>query len=155
MKEALETILSGSHGGSGALIPLLQEVQRELGYIPEEAIFAISDKTGVSPSEVFGTLTFYAQFRLEPQGRNVIRVCRGTACHVLGGRRILRTLENSLSIRSGGTTPDLEFTLEEIACFGSCSLAPVVVVNEDTYGRLTPDKALRILEGYRENAEDN
>ena len=130
MKEILDNILAKSHGsGSGDLIPLLQEVQKEFGYIPEPAIIATSDKTGVPVSEVFGTLTFYAQFRLEPQGRTVIKVCRGTACHVRGGPRILRTLENYLGIRSGETTPDLQFSLEEIGCFGSCSLAPVMVVN--------------------------
>ena len=155
LKEALEAILAGSQGGKGSLILLLQEVQGEFGYIPEEAIFAISDKTGVSGSEVFGTLTFYAQFRLEPQGRNVVKVCRGTACHVSGGPRILRTLENHLSIRSGETTPDLEFSLEEIGCFGSCSLAPVMVVNEDTYGRLTPERALQILESYRQDEQNH
>lgn len=121
-------------------------MQGELGYIPEEAIFGISEKLGVPASEVFGVLTFYSQFRLEPQGKNLVSICRGTACHVRGSARILRTLESHLGIRAGETSPDMEFTLEEIRCFGSCSLAPVMVVNQDTYGRLTSEKSLQILE---------
>ena len=155
MSEVLEEILSRPPHGSGTVISLLQAVQRELGYIPEEAILAIGQRTGASASEVFGVLTFYAQFRREPCGRYLVRVCRGTACHVRGGPKILRGVEAYLGIRSGETSADLEFTLEEISCFGSCSLSPVMVVNENTYGRLTPEKAVRILEGYRGNAEDN
>jgi NADH-quinone oxidoreductase subunit E len=151
LKQKLEAILPEGRVDRQALIPLLQEVQKAFGYIPEAAILAVSERTGVSASEVFGVLTFYAQFRLTPQGRNVIKVCRGTACHVRGGPSILRALERHLGIRSGETTPDLCFSLEEIGCFGSCSLAPVMVINQDTYGRLNPDKALQILEGYREN----
>lgn len=155
MEEKLKTILAESQDGQGALIPLLQKVQGELGYIPEEAIFGISEKLRVPASEIFGVLTFYAQFRLEPRGRTLVSICRGTACHVRGSTRILRTMESHLGIRAGETSPDMEFTLEAIRCFGSCSLAPVIVVNQDTYGRLTSEKALQILERYRENAEDN
>lgn len=155
MEEKLKAILAEYQDGQGALIPLLQKVQGELGYIPEEAIFGISEKLGVPASEVYGVLTFYAQFRLEPRGRTLVSICQGTACHVRGSTRIARTLEGYLGIRAGETSHDMEFTLEEIRCFGSCSLAPVMVVNEDTYGRLTLEKALQILERYRENAEDN
>lgn len=155
-KDRLDRVISETLSeASGSLIPLLQEVQAEFGYVPEEAIFRIGDHLRISPAKVYGVLTFYAQFRLAPRGRNIIRVCRGTACHVQGGPSILRALENDLGIMSGETTPDLEFTLEEIGCFGSCSLAPVMVVNDDTYGRLVPDKALQILEGYRQHAPDN
>ncbi len=153
--EKLKLLLSESPRGQEALIPLLQKVQGELGYIPEEAVFGISERTGVPASEVFGVLTFYAQFRLEPYGRNVIRVCQGTACHVRGSARIRRTLEDHLGIQVGETSPDLEFTLEEIRCFGSCSLAPVMVINEDTYGRLTSEKAVETLERHWSNADDN
>ncbi|OGO04556.1 MAG: hypothetical protein A2Y73_04940 [Chloroflexi bacterium RBG_13_56_8] len=138
-----------------ALIPLLQSVQEELGYVPEEAIQSISDRLGVPASEVFGVLTFYAQFRLTPQGRNVVKVCCGTACHVRGSARILRALENHLGIQVSETTTDTEFSLEEIRCFGSCSLAPVIVVNGDTYGRVTPEKALQVVESYRGNGNDS
>jgi NADH-quinone oxidoreductase subunit E len=149
LEEKLESILSGSQGGQEALIPLLQKVQGELGYVPEEAIYAISRKTGIPASEVFGVVTFYAQFRLTMQGRNLISVCLGTACHVMGSARIMEVLEEHLGIQAGDTTSDLEFTLDEVRCLGSCSLAPVMVVNEDTYGRLTPDRAVEIVERYR------
>lgn len=155
LKQKLEAILPEGRVDRQALIPLLQEVQKAFGYIPEAAILAVSERTGVSASEVFGVLTFYAQFRLTPQGRNVVKVCQGTACHVRGGLRILQTLENYLNIQSGETTSDLEFTLEEVRCLGSCSLAPVMMVNENTYGRLTPEKVLHVLEGYRENAKSS
>jgi len=155
LKERVKEILSGPLENHGALILLLQKVQVELGYVPEEAVFAISEKLGVPASEVFGVLTFYAQFRLTPRGKNVVRICRGTACHVRGSPRILSAVEKRLGIQDGETTPDMEFTLETIACFGSCSLSPVMVVNEDIYGRLTPEKALDILEGYGENAQDH
>lgn len=152
LEERVQAVLSESQDGRGGLILLLQKVQGELGYVPEEAILGISHKLGIAASEVFGVLTFYAQFRLTPQGRNVVRVCRGTACHVRGSPRILRVVERCLGIRAGETSPDLEYTLESIACFGSCSLSPVMVVNEDIYGRLTPERALQILEGHREDA---
>lgn len=161
MEQELEVILTqareggSDHGGFDALIPLLQKVQKALGYISEKAIFAIGEATGVPSARVFGVLTFYGQFRTQPQGRNVIKVCRGTACHVRGGPQVLRAVEDRLGISSGETTPDGKFTLEQIACFGSCSLAPVMVVNENVYGRLTPDKALQLLEGYRENEQDS
>ena len=152
LEERMQAVLSDSEDGQGGLIPLLQKVQGEFGYVPEEAIFGISDVLGVPASEVFGVLTFYAQFRLTPQGRNVVRVCRGTACHVRGSPRILRAVERCLGLRAGETSPDLQYTLESIACFGSCSLSPVMVVNEDIYGRLTPERASQILEGHREDA---
>jgi len=155
LEERVEAILSESQDGRRSLIPLLQKVQEELGYLPQEAILGISDRLGVPVSEVFGVLTFYAQFRLTPRGRNLIQVCRGTACHVRGSPRILRAVENHLGIRSGETTADLEFTLVDIGCFGSCSLAPVMVVNEDTYGRLTPEKAVQILEAPVEDDRDH
>jgi NADH-quinone oxidoreductase subunit E len=155
LEERLKTILSGSQGGQDALIPLLQKVQEDLGYVPEEAVFAISERTGIPASEVFGVVTFYAQFRLEPRGRNLISVCLGTACHVLGGAKILEALERHLNVQYGETTPDMEFTLAEVRCLGSCSLAPVMVVNQDTYGRLTPDKAIKIVERYRQNGDGN
>lgn len=155
MEERLSDILSTAHEGQDALIPLLQKVQEELGYVPEEAVSAISDRTGVPASEVFGVLTFYAQFRLHPRGKNLISVCLGTACHVLGAPKIFEALERHLDIHPGETTPDREFTLDEVRCLGSCSLAPVMVVNHDTYGRLTPDKAIQIVERYRDNGHDH
>jgi NADH-quinone oxidoreductase subunit E len=155
LEEKLKAILSDAQLGKEALIPLLQKVQAGLGYVPEEAVFGISEKIGVPASEVFGVLTFYAQFRLKPIGRNVISVCLGTACHVLGGGKILEAIERHLDISPGDTTEDKEFTLDEVRCLGSCSLAPVMVVNQDTYGRLTPDKAIKIVERYRQNGDAN
>ena len=153
MEERLETLLSESQDGPDALITLLQKVQGELGYVPEDAIYGISEKTGVPASEVFGVLTFYAQFRLTPRGTNLINVCQGTACHVLGSAKILEALERHLGIQAGETTSDMEFTLDEVRCLGSCSLAPVMMINEDTYGRLTPERATKIVEGYRKHAD--
>jgi NADH-quinone oxidoreductase subunit E len=154
--EAVEGIVGGrGREGRSALIPLLQRVQEEVGYIPPHAISGLSTALRIPESEIYGVVTFYAQFRLEPKGRNLVKVCRGTACHVLGSGRILSRLEDHLNIRAGESTGDLEFSLEEIRCFGSCSLAPVMVINDDTYGRLTPAMALQIVERYRGNAEDN
>jgi NADH-quinone oxidoreductase subunit E len=154
MEARLEAILSEDLEGQDALIPLLQKVQKELGYVPEEAIYVISAKTGVPASEIFGVLTFYSQFRLKPRGRNMVSACLGTACHVLGGAKILEALERHLGVEPGETTLDNEFTLTEVRCLGSCSLAPGMVVNQDTYGRLTPDKALKIVERYRQNGDN-
>jgi NADH-quinone oxidoreductase subunit E/NADP-reducing hydrogenase subunit HndA len=148
LKQTLEAILPKSHGGKQALIPLLQEVQKAFGYIPEEAIFAISDRTGVSASEVFGVLTFYAQFRLTPQGRNVVKVCRGTACHVRGGTAVRKALEKVLGIQPGQTTPDMEYTLETVACIGACALAPTMVINENVYGQMSARKVEEVFSGY-------
>ena len=155
LEEQLRTILPDQPAGKEALIPLLQQVQGALGYVPEDAVDLLSEKTGVPASEVFGVLTFYAQFRLEPRGKNLISVCLGTACHVLGGGKVLDALQRHLDVEPGETTPDLEFTLAEVRCLGCCSLAPVMVVNEDTYGRLTPDKAVKIVERYRGNGRDS
>ncbi len=116
------------------LIPVLQFVQNQAGYLPQEAMNAASSYLRVSEAKVFGVASFYAQFHFEPRGRNIVTVCRGTACHVRGSARMLRDLEGHLGIDAGGTTEDLAFSLETVACFGSCALAPVVVVNERVYG---------------------
>lgn len=155
LEEQLRTILPDQPAGKEALIPLLQQVQGALGYVPEDAVYLISEKSGVPASEVFGVLTFYAQFRLKPCGKNLISVCLGTACHVLGGGKVLDALQRHLDVEPGETTSDREFTLAEVRCLGCCSLAPVMVVNEDTYGRLTPDKAVKIVERHRDNGRDS
>jgi len=137
--------------GRGALIPLLQQVQEKLGYISEEAIDAISDRLGLSAAEVFGVLTFYAQFRLTPTGRHNVKLCRGTACHVRGARRIIAEVEGSLGLHGASdTTEDRLFTVEKIACFGACSLAPVMVLDGVTHGRMTPERARRLLQEVKE-----
>lgn len=141
-------------GESGALIPLLQKVQAEDGYISRERIAEIYRKTGVPLAHVFGVATFYAQFRLHPVGRNVIKVCHGTACHVAKANGISQALKDLLRVGEGETTPDREFTLETVSCLGCCSLAPVIMVNKDTHGNLTPTDLKRLLRPYRERGAE-
>jgi len=144
----LDKILSKYKGQEGVLISALQEVQAELGWIPREAIECIADALEVSLGQVYGVLTFYAQFYLTPRGRNTIRVCRGTACHVRGTNANLRAVERALGIEEGETTNDFRFSLETVACLGTCFLAPVMMVNRNYYGRLTPGRVETILEQY-------
>ncbi len=148
VREQLLQILAPHQGQRGALIPVLQKVQAELGYLPEEAISEIAYFLGVSESEVYGVASFYAQFRFERQGEHTIKVCQGTACHVRGGGRILEAVKRELGIQPGGTTEDYKFSLERVACFGCCALAPVMVVDKTVYGRMTIDKGKKILTGY-------
>jgi NADH-quinone oxidoreductase subunit E len=141
------------HGGEpGMLIPLLQAAQDSYGYIPPLAIEQIAMATGIPASEVYGVITFYSQFRLQPLGRYVIRVCKGTACHVQDAEMIGRTLEEELGIREGGTSEDGLFTFLTVACLGCCSLAPVVMIGEQAYGRLTPQALRSVLRRYRRKA---
>ena len=143
MRERLLPVLELYSRQRQSLIPILQKVQEELGYLPEEAISEIAHFLGLSESEIYGVASFYAQFRFERQGEHVVKVCQGTACHVRGGRRILQAVEHELGIQPGGTTEDYKFSLERVACFGSCALAPVMVVDKTVYGRMTPEKAKR------------
>jgi NADH-quinone oxidoreductase subunit E len=136
-------------GAPGELIPLLQSAQDHFGYIPRRAISYISGVTGIPESEVYGVITFYSQFRLQPMGKYVIRACAGTACHVSGSKTIIETIEDELGIEVGGTTEDGLFTFNTVACIGCCSLAPVIMINEDTHGRLTPSAVRKLLRGYR------
>lgn len=141
-------------GQSGALIPLLQAAQDTYGYVPEEAIHAISGATGIAPAEVFGVVTFYAQFRLQPQGKYVLRLCTGTACHVNGAKALEETIEDELGIQRDETDEDGVFTFEPVACLGCCSLAPAIMVNDDTYGKLTPQKLRKLLKRLRREAKE-
>jgi len=144
-KERLSEILSTYSGNESELIPILQKVQQVFGYVPEFAIKKITKFLHLPEVTIFGVVTFYAQFKLVPTGRNIIRVCRGTACHVRGGARILREVEKQVGIKPGETTPDLEYALETVACIGACALAPTMVVNNDTYGQMTAKKVSDIL----------
>jgi len=146
MEERLKTILSSYKGKEDELIPILQKVQEEFGYLPEESMHAVSRFTHVPESRVYAVATFYAQFRFTPIGKNHIMVCRGTACHVRGAPRILEAVEKQLGIKEGETTPDMEYSLETVACIGACGLAPIMVVNKDTYGRLTMKRISEILD---------
>ena len=136
-------------GTPGELIPLLQSAQDHFGYIPRSAIRHIAGVTGIPEPEVYGVITFYNQFRLRPMGRNVIRVCCGTACHVSGAKTILEAIQDELGVEVGDTTEDGIFTLLTVACLGCCSLAPVIMINDDTHGRLTPAGVRKILRGIR------
>ena len=127
----------------------IEEVQALYNYLPKDALEYIAASTGTPIAQIYGVVTFYSQFHLNPRGRNIIRVCQGTACHVRGGKVILQTIEKELGIKAGHTTEDLRFTLETVACIGACGLAPVMQVNEDTHGRLTPDKLSAILAKYQ------
>ena len=145
IEERLSEILSSYQGREDELIPLLQQVQRVFGYLPEPAMKRIAKFLKLPESTVFGVVTFYAQFKLRPTGRNVVRVCRGTACHVRGGARILREVEKHLGIKPGESSPDLEYCLETVACIGACALAPTMVVNNETYGQMTTRKVAEVL----------
>ena len=123
-----------------ALIPLVQKIQDEFGYIPPQSIPIIANALRLFPSQVQGAISFYAQLYTEPRGRRVVKVCRGTACHVRGGKTILKLVKQHLDIEDGQTTPDLEYTLETVACIGVCALAPNVSINDQVYGRLNPKK---------------
>ncbi|HDS29575.1 MAG TPA: NADH-quinone oxidoreductase subunit NuoE [Firmicutes bacterium] len=136
-------------GAPGELIPLLQSAQDHFGYIPRRAISYIAEVTGIPESEVYGVATFYNQFRLQPMGRNVIRACAGTACHVSGSRMIIDTIEDELGIEVDGTTDDGLFTLFTVACIGCCSLAPVIMINDETFGRLTPSSVRKVLRQFK------
>ena len=147
VEEHLNAILSSYQGKNEDLIPIFQQVQQVFGYLPEPVMKKIAKFLKLPESTVFGVGTFYAQFKLVPSGRNIIKVCRGTACHVRGAVGILGEVEKQLGIKSGESTPDLEYSLEAIACFGSCALAPVMVIGNNVYGRMTPTKVKEVLAG--------
>jgi len=146
----IEDIAKKYRGKKGALIPVLQEVQSGLGYLSEETLRTIAELLNLKISEVFGVATFYAQFHFKPRGKKIIRVCRGTACHVRGGATILEEIKKELQIAEGETTEDGIFTLETVACIGACGLAPVITINEKVHGRLIPEKIKAILNSHRE-----
>ncbi|MFH1196888.1 MAG: NADH-quinone oxidoreductase subunit NuoE [bacterium] len=133
----------------GSLIGLLQEIQELYGYLPEKALREVSEFLDMPMSSVYGVATFYNQFRLKPLGKNIIRVCRGTACHVKNSANILIALETELGIKAGDTTRDKVFTLETVACIGACSIAPVINVNDEYYGRLEVKDIAKIVNKYR------
>ena len=148
----LDGVLDEYAAVKGSLITILQHTQDIYGYLPKEAIELISARTGIATSEIMGVGTFYTQFRFEPVGKYLIMLCQGTACHVNGSELILQTIKDELGIDDGQTTEDGLFSLKCVACLGCCSLSPVMMVNEDTYGSLTPDKTKKILKELREAA---
>ena len=148
MPVALDEILAEHKGEKGALIPILQKVQQKLGYLSPEAIAEVSKFTKFSESEIFGVASFYAQFYFTRRGKHTVKVCLGTACHVQGGERIMDEVKRELGIESGSTTDDYQFSLARVACFGSCALAPVMVIDNTVYSRMTGAKAKEILAKY-------
>jgi NADH-quinone oxidoreductase subunit E len=147
--QELTEILSRYSGASSDLIAILQEAQEKFGYLPEEVMQRVAKFLRLTDNMVYGVSTFYAQFGFTPTGRNKITVCRGTACHVRGGARILKDIERRLGIKPGETTEDMEYSLETIACIGACALAPTMRVGNETYGQMTTKKVAEVL-GARE-----
>jgi NADH-quinone oxidoreductase subunit E len=145
MKDQLRESLPKYKKDRSSLVPILQEVQAKFGYLPREAMLEVSNFLRIPASEVFGVVTFYAGFRLIPPGKHAIKVCMGTACHMRGGGLILETLERELDIKVGGVTQDLEFQLDRVACVGCCALAPVVIIDERVYPRMTTLKSEEAL----------
>lgn len=145
MEERLGTILSCYEGRRDELIPILQRVQREFGYLHEEAMRGIARFIRVPESRVFAVATFYAQFRFTPIGRKHVMVCRGTSCHVRGAPRILAEIEKQLSLKEGETTPDQEYSLETVACIGACGLSPCIMINKGVEAKMTPKKVTKLL----------
>ena len=151
----LEPVLAQYADTKGSLITILQHAQEIYGYLPQDVIRRISERTGVKPAKIMGVATFYTQFRLQPVGKYLIMLCKGTACHVNGSDLIEKTITETLGIRDGETTEDGLFTLKNVACLGCCSLSPVMMINEETYGRLTPEKTRVILAELREKAKED
>lgn len=136
----------------GSLITILQNAQDIYGYLPVDVILHISQRTGIKVTKIMGVATFYSQFRLEPVGKYLIMLCQGTACHVNGSLQIEKTINEYLGIKDGETTEDGLFTLKNVACLGCCSLSPVMMINDDTYGSLTPEKTVSIFKELQEKA---
>lgn len=147
--EQLAELLGKYRGTKGSVIPVLQQAQDIFGYLPKDVLIEIGKQLEIPISQIFGVVTFYAQFHLEPRGKNIIRSCQGTACHVRGAKNVLQGIRDKLGLKEGqSTTGDLKFTLETVACIGACGLAPCVMVNDETHGRLTPQKIGEILDQY-------
>ena len=145
MKEKIDIIVGRYRTKRGAAIPILQNIQNEFGYVPRESLPRVTELTGIAASDLFSIITFYSQFRLQPIGENLIQVCHGTACHLAGAEEITDALMRAAKITEGTTSPDRKFTVEQVACLGCCSLAPVININGETFGRLTPEKATKLL----------
>ena len=145
----VDAIVRKHNKSRASLIPILQDIQGALGFISPESLRVLERTTGISANESYGVATFYTQFRFSPPGKHVIHVCQGTACHVRGAGKILDALKADLGVAPGNATEDLQFTLETVACIGACGLAPVIMVDQDTHGRLTPDNIPAVLEKYK------
>ena len=148
LEERLLPLIERYRGKKGITIPLLADLQEMMGYIAPEAVHFISRKLDIPPAEIYGVATFYAQFHLKPRGRHIIRVCRGTACHVRGSLKVFNKVKEITGVEENETTEDLRFTVEPVACLGACGLAPVMMVDSQTFGRLTSDMVQGILDKF-------
>lgn len=147
----LDSLFGAYEGKKGSLIPLLQAAQNLEGYLSRPVLKRISERMRVPAAEIYGVVTFYSMFRLEPQGKHIIRVCKGTACHVSDADGIKDTLVETLRLEEGKvTTADMQFTLMEVACLGCCSLSPVIMIDDQTFGKLTPEAIPGILDRFRD-----
>jgi len=142
---AIDSLIEKYKDKKGNMIPLLQGIQEIYGYLPKDAFHKVSKDANIELSDMYGVATFYAQFRLAPVGKHIVKVCHGTACHVQNAKELTDALQDSLNVNDGETTSDGLFTLESVACLGCCSLAPVLMIGDETYGKLTGDKAVRIV----------
>jgi NADH:ubiquinone oxidoreductase subunit E len=145
---AIDAVIRRYRGKPGGLIPVLEEIQESLGYLPKSVQRKVARDLRIPLGEVYGVVTFYSFFTMVPKGRHTVRVCLGTACYVGGGEGIMSRLSEILGVRAGDTTPDKRFTLEEVRCLGACGLAPVLLVNEDTFRQVKPTKIPGILKQY-------
>ncbi len=134
-----------------SLIPMLQAIQEAYGYLPSAVLEWMSGPTGIPTSRMYGVATFYAQFSLEPHGKHVVSCCRGTACHVRGGKKVISTVQSVLGLEEGQTSQDMAFSFETVACLGACALAPVTVVDKTYYGKMTPRRAEQIIDQLRKD----
>ena len=146
--ESARAVVRGGRIEPDELIPLLQRIQNAYGYLPPTVLAWLSEQTGIPTSRIHGVATFYAQFYLEPHGKHTVRCCRGTACHVKGGRKVIDTVSRTLGLGDGETSRDLKFSFETVACLGTCAISPVMVVDGAYFGKTTPRKAEGILEAF-------
>jgi NADH-quinone oxidoreductase subunit E len=151
--EELSTILEKHRSEKNGLIPILLDLQKELGYLPKESMKRVAHFLGMKPVDVWGVATFFNQFRLTPLGKNHVKVCMGTACHLAGGRLVLEALERELSIKVGETSADGDFSLERVACIGCCMLAPVAVIKDKIYPKMSPFRVEESLIPYRQESK--
>jgi NADH-quinone oxidoreductase subunit E len=149
-----DEILAGFKGDKSEAIPILQQVQQAFGYLPRTSMERVANYIKVPYCTLFGVATFYAQFKLTPTGKNLVRVCRGTACHVKGGSGILKEVEKRLGIKPGQNTPDMEYALETVACIGACALAPTMTINNEVHGEMTAKKVAELLPNKMEEKHD-
>jgi NADH-quinone oxidoreductase subunit E len=148
--EEIDSICEGFGNREGSVVQILQTIQEKYGYVPAEVLERVGDDLGIPQTKMFGVLTFYSQFYTEPRGKFILKVCVGTACHVRGSSMLVDKIKENLHVEAGGNTEDMMFTLEPVACLGSCALAPMAMVNGNTFGKLSADRMLELIHQYQE-----